>query len=102
MSVTTRLHELFPASRADAGGTMYLKTREGIVEGRIVHADDNGFVVDTGRGTVMVLKRAVIAISDREEALVGWRKPREPPHDGSARPAEATAGLAALSPCAAP
>jgi hypothetical protein len=77
MSMMSRFQELFPASRAE-GGQLYLKTRDGIVAGRITHMDDTGLVIDTGRGIVFVLKRALVAISDRRDALEGWRKPNTP------------------------
>lgn len=69
MSLLSLINDTFPTNRAPEG-ELHVWTRRGdILTGRIKQCDDRGLVLDTARGTILVMPRSVVAISDRREAL---------------------------------
>lgn len=69
MSLLSLINEVFPANRAP-GAELFVWTRRGdILSGHVRQCDDRGMVLETARGTVLVLARSLVAIADRREAL---------------------------------
>jgi len=80
MSLNSLINDTFPGNRAP-DGRVFVWTRRGeILAGKVRQCDDRGLVLDTAQGTVLIVTRSIVAISDKREAL----RPDHPPAGGAA------------------
>jgi hypothetical protein len=69
MSLLSMINETFPRNR-EPDGVVFVWTRRGdVFAGRVRQCDNRGMVLDTPNGVVLLIPRAIVAISDRREAL---------------------------------